>query len=82
MYWRESKDGLSYAKYLRAVSLSRAHEGAGLRAGARKPAPSFPVKNDLTDNRCAQRFTVEAASEPPARHLRPLLIDRFVLIDR
>lgn len=46
---------------------------------ARKPAPSFRVKNDLADNRCSGLPKRQAA---PRCHLRPFLIDRFVLIDR
>jgi hypothetical protein len=43
-------------------------------SGARKPAPSFPMKNDLADNRCR--------AAPRRTASRPSLIDRFVLIDR
>lgn len=53
--------------------------GSSSSSRARKPAPSFRVKNDLADNRWSGLPRRQAA---PRCHLRPFLIDRFLLIDR
>lgn len=59
---------------------SRGLRSSSSSSRARKPAPSFRVKNDLADNRCSGLPAKRQAA--PRCHLRPLLIDRFVLIDR